>query len=330
MSGSPQGRALAAALEPVVGSVYFAPEVHEAFHALGHGPTTGRATDAWGSAHWGAVSMTDYHAYFCGRGSLLGRPPGEVIAAAFGVFSPAVVVQAAREGWEIADPSAMWDGRDRGAVAQLVRILGDPPADVERVNILLEQAGSRLQLAGRPMYAGVVARGLPDEPVLRMWRLAERLREFRGDAFVHAFVHHSFDGCEIQVLTERLAGFPPKSYSATRGWTDAELDAAEARLAARGLLAGGRPTDAGRAAREEVEETVDRYCRPIEEALGEDGVVELVGLLQPWGDALRASAGYYPSSPQEQVLHPSVNEWMVANGLHPFGASPIGAEGGAA
>ena len=329
MSRSPQGRALAAAIEPIAGSVYFAEEAHDAFHALGHGPTTGRADDEWGRSHWGTVLMTDYHAYFCGRGALLGRPPGEVIAAAFGVFNPAIVVAAAAEGWTIAEPEAMWDARDRGTAAQLRRILGDTPAGIDRANDLLERAGSRLQLAGRPMYAGVVARGLPDDPVLRLWRLAERLREFRGDAFVHAFVHHEFDGCEIQVLTERLAGFPPKSYSAGRGWTDAELDGADDRLTARGLLDAGGPTAAGRAAREEVEETVDRYCRPIEESLGEVAVVELVGLLQPWGDALRAGGGYYPSSPQQQVSHPSVDEWLIANGLHPFGASSDTIEVGA-
>lgn len=206
-----------------------------------------------------------------------------------------------------------------GIVALLRRILGDAPAGIDRASVLLERAGSRLQLAGRPMYAGVMARGLPDDPVLRMWRLAERIREFRGDAFVHAFVHHEFDGCEIQVLTERLAGFPPKSYSATRGWTDTELDSADGRLTARGLLDADGPTAAGRAAREEVEETVDRYCRPIEDSLGHMAVVELVGLLQPWGDALRASGAYYPSSPQQQVLHPSVDDWLIGNGLHPLG-----------
>lgn len=321
MTRSPQGRALAAVIEPIVGSVYFAEEVHEAFRSLGHGSTRGQADGEWGRSHWGTVLMTDVHAYFCGRGALLGRAPGEVIAAAFGVFSPAVVVAAAAEGWTIAEPEAMWDARDRGTAALLRRILGDPPAGIDRVNELLERASSRLRLAGRPMYAGVVARGLPDDPVLRLWRLAERVREFRGDAFVHAFVHHEFDGCEIQVLTERLAGFPPKSYSATRGWTDAELNGADDRLSARGLLHAGVPTAAGRAAREAVESTVDHYCRTIEESLGDAGVVELVGLLQPWSDALRASGSYYPSSPQQQVLHPSVDVWLIANGLRPLGSS---------
>jgi hypothetical protein len=52
VSRSPQARALAAVIEPIVGSVYFAAEAHDAFHALGHGPTSGHATDEWGKAHW--------------------------------------------------------------------------------------------------------------------------------------------------------------------------------------------------------------------------------------------------------------------------------------
>ncbi len=321
-------RALSAALEPAVGSVYFAKEAHDAFAALGHGPTTGQMTGGWDKEHWGSVLMTDYFAYFCGRGSILGgQVPGEVIASAFGVFSPAAVKTATEAGWPIADAAAMRAARDRGAVAQLKRILGDRPEGLDRANALLELAGSRLRVEGRPMYAGVLAQGLPDEPVLRMWRLAERLREFRGDAFVHAFVHHGFDGCEIQVLTERLAGFPPHTYSVTRGWSAGELDAAAERLAGRGLLtAYGGPTDAGFAAREEVEETVDRYCRSMVDALGgDDGgdLPELVGIFQAWNAKLRAEHGYYPSSPQEQVLHPAVNAWMVEHGLPPFGRTAV-------
>ena len=38
---SARSRVLAVALEPVVGSVYFAPEAHEAYAALGFGPSPG-------------------------------------------------------------------------------------------------------------------------------------------------------------------------------------------------------------------------------------------------------------------------------------------------
>ena len=76
-------RRLAAALEPVVGQVYFSPECHRNYASLGFDPSTRRA---------GSVELPDGPAYFASRGSLLGQVPGHVIAAAFGVFSPAVVV----------------------------------------------------------------------------------------------------------------------------------------------------------------------------------------------------------------------------------------------
>lgn len=319
----PALRALAAVLEPIVGSVYFAKEAHEAYVALGHGPTPGQASDEWGKKHWGKVLQADYHAYFCNRGALLGQVPGEVIAAAFGVFNPAIVLPAALDGYKIADAAAMRSARDEGAIAQLKRILGDRPDGLDRVNDLLLRGGERLKLVGKPLYAGVVALGIPDEPMLRMWRLAERLREYRGDAFIAAYTTSGFDGCEMQVLSERLAGEPPRAYAATRGWSEQDLDVAEESLTRRGYLENGHASPAGADAREEVEQITDRMCAPIEEALGDD-LRELVRRLQPWGDLIRANHGYYPTAPQEEVVHPAVQDWLEAEGLHRLGEFPAG------
>src|SRR5207253_5032320 len=99
---------------------------------------------------------------------------------------------------------------------QLVRILGSSPDGVYRAVELLRRADEPLRPAGRPLYAGLVALGVPDHPVGAMWRLGDRLREYRGDAHVAAFSTAGFDGCEIQVLTERCAGMPPRSYARGR------------------------------------------------------------------------------------------------------------------
>ena len=40
------------------------------------------------------VALADGSAYFCSRGSLLGQVPGDVVASAFAVFNPSVVVPA--------------------------------------------------------------------------------------------------------------------------------------------------------------------------------------------------------------------------------------------
>lgn len=321
---SPGGRALAAVLEPMVASVYFAKESHEAMAALGYNPTPGQPPDGWPREHWGTVLLPDFHAYLSSRASLLGDVSGEVVAATFGVFSPSLIVPAVAEAHRIADVAAVRAARDKSAVAQLRRILGDHPDGLQRVNDLLERAGSRLQVAGKPIYAAVVGLGLPDDPMLRMWRLAERLREYRGDAFVAAFTSQGFDGSEIQMLTERLAGDPPRSYSRTRGYTEQELDDTEQRLTERGFLADERATEAGAQAREDVELTVDRMYAPVVDALGRD-LPELVGTLQRWGDEVRTQDGYYWSGPPEEIVHPAVQDWLDDHGLRRLGGQPAGA-----
>jgi hypothetical protein len=69
-----------------------------------------------------------------------------------------------------------------------------------------------------------------------------------------------------------------------------------------------------------VEAETDRLCAPMIEALGDD-VIELIRRLQEWGAAIRIAGGYYPSSPQEAVLSPAVNDWMSEHGLAPFGTA---------
>jgi hypothetical protein len=44
-----------------------------------------------------------------------------------------------------------------------------------------------------------------------------------------------FDATEIGLLTELYWGLPLRTYIRTRAWSDEDLDAAEARLVARGL-----------------------------------------------------------------------------------------------
>src|SRR6266540_1998100 len=281
-----RARRLAACIEPFVGQVYFAPECHTAYEALGFGPSP--ATLGSG------VQVPDGPAYFCSRGSALGQVPGELIAAAFAVFNPAVVVPAVTAGWALTDAATIAEARTDGAVAQLARILGEEPAGVDRVVDLLTRATEPLRPEGRPLYAGLLSMGLPGSPLADAWRLGDLLREYRGDAHTASWTAAGFDATEIGLLTELYWGVPLRSYIRTRAWSDDELDAAEARLVERGLVADGHMTDAGRNAREAVEQATDRHCRPIIEALGDD-FGELLQIMLPWGQAIR-DAGGYPAS----------------------------------
>jgi hypothetical protein len=283
-------RRLAAALEPLAGSVYFSPECHAAYEALGFGASPGTTGNG--------VHLPDGAAYFCSRGSVMGQVPGEVVASAFAVFNPAVVVPAVAYGWTLTDAPTICAARTTGATAQLVRILGERPEGVERVTELLGRAGEPLRPEGRPLFAGLRSLGLPGTALGDAWRLADCLREFRGDCHTAAWTTAGFDATEIGLLTEPYWGVPLRSYVRTRAWSQEELDAAHGRLETRGLLDGEEMTDGGRAAREAVEQATDARCAPALDALGGD-LDELLGILEPWGAAIRKEAGYLPGGPHE-------------------------------
>jgi hypothetical protein len=280
---SRRARRLAARLEPVIGQVYFAPECHDGYAALGFAPSPGTAA---------GVALPDGPAYFTSRGSLLGDVEPDVVAAAFGVFEPGIVVAGVRHGFSLTDADRIFAVRRAGAVAQLTRILGPPADPVVRAGTLLERAVANLRPEGRPLFAGLRSRwDEPTDPWTRLFHLGDMLREYRGDAHVAAWTSAGLDAVEIGLLTECYIGVPPRTYIRTRGWDDAALDAAADRLRARGWLDGDALTADGLAAREQIEVATDGALRPAIAALGDDAD-ELAGLLAPWGDAVRAAGGY--------------------------------------
>ena len=282
-------RRLAASLEAVAGQVYFSPECHAAYQALGFGGSPGE---------FSGVAMPDGAAYFCSRGSLLGQVPGELVASAFGVFNPAVVAPAVTYGWSLTTAGAIEAARTEGALGQLERILGSEPEGAERLAAALEPVSAALPVAGHPLYAGLMAVEVPKSQLGAAWRFADRLREFRGDAHIAAWTSAGLDAVEIGLLTELYWGLPSKSYIRTRAWSEEELDAGLARLEQRGLTAEGALTAAGRELREDVERATDRQCQPIVDALGAD-LDGVVAILDEWSAAIRSAGGYPASGPHD-------------------------------
>jgi hypothetical protein len=283
-------RRLAMVLEPVAGQVYFAPECHEAYAKLGFSPSPGATATG--------VQLPDGPAYFTSRGSVMGQVPGQVVAAAFAVFNPEAVVPSVDVGWTKVGAATICAARTAGSTAQLVRILGPEPEGLNRATELLAGAVAPLRPEGRPLFAGLRSLGLPGDPMGDMWRLADCLREYRGDAHTAAWTSAGFDATEIGLLTELYWGLPPRTYVRTRAWSDGQLDAAEERLVERGLLADGTLTVEGRSQREAIEAATDAQCEPIVVALGDRGQ-ELIALLTPWGDAIKAEGGYPAQGPHE-------------------------------
>lgn len=256
-------------VEPIAAGVYFAPEAIDGYRNEG---------------------LDYFEGYFCSRGACLGKAPWSVVCAAFAAFKPAAVEAAVTSGWTKTDPEPMLAARRVGAEAQLQRLLGDPTADVTRATALLFELTDGVDPSGRMLYSGLSVLERPESPWGALWRAADLVREHRGDGHIAAWIPH-LDSTEITVLTELAWRIPPRSYVYTRGWSEADVDAACARLQDRGLVDGDSFTAEGRELRGAIERETDWAERELVERLG-DRADELFGLLEPWSKAIVAGGGY--------------------------------------
>ena len=131
-----------------------------------------------------------------------------------------------------------------------------------------------------------------------MWRLADMLREYRGDAHTAAWTSAGLHATEVGLLTELYWGLPLRSYIRTRAWTDEQLTEAETSLSERGLVVDGAFTTEGAPLRESIEVVTDAQCAVILDA--RRGLARrAAGHPEPWGDAIRAAGGYPPQGPHD-------------------------------
>lgn len=286
---STTARALGGALEPLIGQVYFSPECHANYVALGFQPSPGAMN---------GVAMPEMVSYFTSRGSLMGQVPGELVAAAFAVFNPVIVVPAVTAGWQITDAATVCAARRDGAIAQLERVIGAHPDGIDNVRDVLQRSVGVLRPEGRPLFAGTLSQSVPSTALGAVWHYGDMLREFRGDCHTAAWIAAGLDATEIGLLTELFWGLPLKSYSRTRGWSEDDYTAAIDRLEQRGLIRDGAFTDTGRNVREQVEVHTDLQMTPIIRALGDDAE-RVIAMLSTWSDAVRTAKGYPASGPHE-------------------------------
>jgi hypothetical protein len=82
-----RARRLRNAVEPVAAGVYFAPEAHAVYEALGFDRSSLASPDG--------IARPELKSYFTSRGACMGHVPGEIVAAAFGVCNRKVVARSA-------------------------------------------------------------------------------------------------------------------------------------------------------------------------------------------------------------------------------------------
>ena len=280
-------RLLAAALEPVVGTVFFAPECHAAYETLGFGPSP-KERDG--------VAQPDISAYFTSRASCMGRVHGQVAVAAFGVFEPSIVIAGIDLGWRLTDPDTIARIRVECVSAALERLLGPADKQVEEVADLLVSVRDRLDLPGRPLAAGLIALGPQGPGWMRLHWAADVLREYRGDSHNAAWVAAGLSASEICLLGDPYRGLLPRTYSRSRGWSHEALDVAEERLRTLGWWDDSGITPEGWALRESIEEATDLQMRTVLEDLGSD-IEALIKRLEAWSSVIVEGGGYPANSP---------------------------------
>lgn len=245
-------RRLWAALEPLHAVVYFAPQVRQAFEAVG-------LTGFW-------------RGYFAGRAAPLGPVGPGVVTAVFYGFHPDFVARALPDVWDRAAPEialqARLDGVDQGLRA--AGVLVDDPAIAPGVTSL-HDALSVCAPAGRPLFAANADLPWPEAPHLALWHSATLLREHRGDGHVAALIAAEIGPCEAHVLRIAIDGSPIETIQPHRGWSDEDWSAAAAALRSRGWLdETGAPTVAGRDAHADLETHTDALASAPIAQLGDD------------------------------------------------------------
>ena len=203
-----------------------------------------------------------------------------------------------RFGWSKVDAATICAARTQGAVGQLVRVLGPEP----------DGLADATELAG----AGGGAAAPRGQAALR--RAAEPRAAGRSDG------RHVAAGrpcCASTAATPtrrpgpRPGSTPPRSgcspsstgacplrtYIRTRAWSDEQLDAAEARLSERGLLADGALHGRGQGAARVGRGGDRRPVRRSSSTRSGTRFDELLAILSPWGDAIRAAGGVPAAGP---------------------------------
>ena len=261
-------------LEPVHAMIYFAPEGPEQYGALGFDVVGNRAC-----------------AYFPPRAAAMGAVSPSVVQATFFNFSALAVQFGMAGAWDVATPAALVEARYRAADTALRRLCGDlldAPDVVEAVE-LARTACEACTPEGRPLYAGNADLDWPTPPHLQLFHAVTLLREFRGDGHVAALTAAGVSGLEAAVMhVAQGDAWTREPLRKTRGYSTEQWDTALAGLRERGWLErhGEGFTDAGRAARQEVEDRTDVLALAPWGRLGEDGCTRLRELVRPLSKAV--------------------------------------------
>ncbi|MCP2342139.1 helix-turn-helix domain-containing protein [Actinomadura rupiterrae] len=240
-----------------------------------------------------ALGMRNYwDGYFAGRAAPLGLAPAEVVHAVFYNFADGEVARHIPWVWGKITPEEAIAVRERGSAAALrqrIGVLADSP-DLGRIADLTTRAAISAPTEGRPLYAGLRALDIPQEPVAKLWHAATLLREHRGDGHNAVLLAHGISGTEAHVLVALTLGMKPEEFGRIHHLPKAKLAAVINGLRDRGLVnAAGQFTATGRATRQRIEDLTDQQAAPAYNTLTPHELDALITALTPIATALQTT-----------------------------------------
>lgn len=232
-------------------------------------------------------------AYFAFRSAAMGAVPREVALATFYNFSPRSV-EAMTGVWDAASPE-QWQAARFATAERALQRVGVKLTDeqIAEARSLIDPVVAGADHAGKALAAGNASVALPADPLTALWQQVTVVREWRGDAHLVVLAANHLGPCVCNVIQSATGRVPTALARATRQWNDEEWAAATARLVARGWLnADGTVTDAGTAAREQIEVETDEHCAALWAPIGATGARRLASLLAPINEAFTAAGTY--------------------------------------
>ena len=227
------------------------------------------------------------------RSAPLGPVDPAIVRAAFHGFAARRIEKVLPAAWAVVTPEQAVEVRAQAAADALRAAFPDAEA-AAAAGDAVEAAAGEVDVAGRVLAAANAALGRRENAYERLWQATTTLREHRGDGHVAALVAADVTPVESHLLKVAAGESPEESLRLGRAWDDEHWAAGARRLRERGWTDDeGALTDAGRAARGEVEQRTDAAAAGPWRALGAERTGQVAALLRPAADAVAAS-GWVP------------------------------------
>jgi hypothetical protein len=262
-------------------------QLRDAVEPFGIHPAWSRLVNERLAAH----GLNFLSGYVWGRAAPMGEPVAGVVANAFAAFEPGLIAGLYEEGRRAVDRATLLRVQEEATIESLHAILGD--VAVGPLVSTLRRGVEAADGTGRPLFSGVRSLPWPEAPLAQLWRVCHALREHRGDSHIAAYTAAGFNPVEMNMLTELWVGWPLGTFSATRAWGTEHSERALARLRAGGLLDDDGLTEAGRAARQAIEDRTDALEQAVVEAIGPE-LTDVIAQLNAWGAQVTESGNFPP------------------------------------